>query len=104
LAKKLNAKYNVEIAVSQFDVRNREEVTENLDQLPAKWKKVSVLINNAGLSQGLDPIQNGSLDDWDTMIDTNVKGLLYVSKIVSNWMIKNESGHIVNIGSIAGKE
>lgn len=104
LAKKLNATYNVEIAVSQFDVRNREEVTENLDQLPAKWKKVSVLINNAGLSQGLDPIQNGSLDDWDTMIDTNVKGLLYVSKIVSNWMIKNESGHIVNIGSIAGKE
>ncbi|MCR8558234.1 SDR family oxidoreductase [Mucilaginibacter sp. BJC16-A38] len=104
LAKKLNTKYNVEVAVSQFDVRNREEVTENLEALPAKWKKVNVLINNAGLSQGLDPIQNGNLDDWDTMIDTNVKGLLYVSKIVANWMISNKAGHIINIGSIAGKE
>ena len=104
LAKKLNTKYNVEIAVSQFDVRNREEVAENLEGLPAKWKKVNVLVNNAGLSQGLDPIQNGSPDDWDTMIDTNVKGLLYVSKIVANWMIENKHGHIINIGSIAGKE
>ncbi|HVW98068.1 MAG TPA: SDR family oxidoreductase [Mucilaginibacter sp.] len=104
LAKKLNSKYNVEIAVSQFDVRNRDEVTDNLEQLPAKWKKVSVLVNNAGLSQGLDPIQDGSFDDWDTMIDTNVKGLLYVSKIVAGWMIKDGHGHIVNIGSIAGKE
>jgi NADP-dependent 3-hydroxy acid dehydrogenase YdfG len=104
LAKKLNTKFNVEVAVSQFDVRNRVEVAENLESLPAKWKKVDVLINNAGLSQGLDPIQNGSLDDWDTMIDTNVKGLLYVSKIVANWMINNKAGHIINIGSIAGKE
>jgi 3-hydroxy acid dehydrogenase/malonic semialdehyde reductase len=79
-------------------------VAENLENLPAVWKKVDVLINNAGLSQGLDPIQNGSLDDWDTMIDTNVKGLLYVSKIVANWMIENKQGHIINIGSIAGKE
>ncbi|HEY8927702.1 MAG TPA: SDR family NAD(P)-dependent oxidoreductase [Mucilaginibacter sp.] len=104
LAKKLNTKYNVEIAVSQFDVRNREDVIENLEGLPVKWKKVNVLVNNAGLSQGLDPIDKGSLDDWDTMIDTNVKGLLYVSKVVSNWMISNGKGHIVNIGSIAGKE
>ncbi|MDB4920553.1 SDR family oxidoreductase [Mucilaginibacter sp.] len=104
LAKKLNTKYNVEVAVSQFDVQNRVEVTDNLEGLPAKWKKVNVLINNAGLSQGLDPIQKGSLDDWDTMIDTNVKGLLYVSKIVANWMIDNKQGHIINIGSIAGKE
>ncbi len=104
LAKKLNTKYNIEVAVSAFDVRNREEVIQNLEGLPAKWKKVNVLINNAGLSQGLDPIQKGNLDDWDTMIDTNVKGLLYVSKVVSNWMINNKLGHIVNIGSIAGKE
>ena len=104
LAKKLNEKYNVEVAVSQFDVRNRDEVKDNLEALPAKWKKVNVLINSAGLSQGLDPIQNGSFDDWDTMIDTNVKGLLYVSKIVANWMIDNKQGHIINIGSIAGKE
>jgi 3-hydroxy acid dehydrogenase / malonic semialdehyde reductase len=104
LAKKLNTKYNVEVAVAAFDVRDREQVITNLEALPAKWKKVNVLINNAGLSQGLDPIQNGSLDDWDTMIDTNVKGLLYVSKVVANWMIEHKHGHIVNIGSIAGKE
>jgi 3-hydroxy acid dehydrogenase/malonic semialdehyde reductase len=104
LAKKLNTKYNVEVAVSAFDVRDREQVITSLEALPAKWKKVNVLINNAGLSQGLDPIQNGNLDDWDTMIDTNVKGLLYVSKVVANWMIDNKQGHIVNIGSIAGKE
>ena len=104
LATELNTKFNVEVAVSQFDVRNREDVAENLEGLPVEWKKVDVLINNAGLSQGLDPIQNGSLDDWDTMIDTNVKGLLYVSKIVANWMINNKAGHIINIGSIAGKE
>jgi 3-hydroxy acid dehydrogenase/malonic semialdehyde reductase len=104
LAGSLNKKYNTEIAVCAFDVRDREQVIANLDNLPAKWKKVNVLINNAGLSQGLDPLQNGSYDDWDTMIDTNVKGLLYVSKLVSNWMIANGSGHIVNLGSIAGKE
>jgi len=104
LAAHLNDKYNVEVAVSSFDVRNREQVIENLEGLPAKWKKVNVLVNNAGLSQGLDPIQKGSYDDWDTMIDTNVKGLLYVSRVVSNWMIDNGHGHIVNLGSIAGKE
>jgi 3-hydroxy acid dehydrogenase/malonic semialdehyde reductase len=104
LAKKLNTKFNIEVAVSAFDVRDREQVINSLDELPAKWKKVNVLINNAGLSQGLDPIQNGSYDDWDTMIDTNIKGLLYVSKVVSNWMVANNAGHIINIGSIAGKE
>ena len=102
LAAHLNKKYNIEVAVSSFDVRNREEVVDNLEKLPAKWKKVNVLVNNAGLSQGLDPIDKGSFDDWDIMIDTNINGLLYVSKIVSNWMITNGHGHIVNIGSIAG--
>jgi len=104
LADKLNKKNNVEIAVSSFDIRDRAQVIENLEALPAKWKKVNVLINNAGLSQGLEPIQNGSYDDWDIMIDTNVKGLLYVSRLVSNWMIENGNGHIINLGSIAGKE
>jgi 3-hydroxy acid dehydrogenase/malonic semialdehyde reductase len=104
LAAHLNKKYNVEVATSSFDVSNRAEVVENLEGLPAKWKKVNVLINNAGLSQGLDPIDKGDMDDWDRMIDTNVKGLLYVTKIVSNWMISNGYGHIVNLGSIAGKE
>ncbi|TWR24661.1 SDR family oxidoreductase [Mucilaginibacter achroorhodeus] len=100
----LNDKYNVEIAVSSFDVRNREDTLRSLESLPSKWRQVSVLVNNAGLSQGLDPINAGSYDDWDTMIDTNIKGLLYVSKLVSNWMITNGGGHIINIGSIAGKE
>lgn len=104
LAKHLNHEYNVEVAVAAFDVSDKAAVAANLEELPAKWKKVNVLVNNAGLSQGLEPIQNGSLDDWDTMIDTNIKGLLYVTKVVSNWMIHNGSGHIVNMGSIAGKE
>ncbi|MFD2147584.1 SDR family oxidoreductase [Mucilaginibacter antarcticus] len=104
LAASLNKKYDTEVAVCAFDVRDREQVISNFENLPAKWKKVDVLINNAGLSQGLDPIQSGNVDDWDTMIDTNVKGFLYVSKVVSNWMIANGRGHIVNIGSIAGKE
>jgi 3-hydroxy acid dehydrogenase / malonic semialdehyde reductase len=104
LAVRLKNEYNIEVMLLNFDVRNKEEVVQHLENLPAEWKQVDVLINNAGLSQGLDPIQKGSYEDWDTMIDTNVKGLLYVSKIVSNWMINNGSGHIINIGSIAGKE
>lgn len=104
LAKQLNQEYNVEVITSAFDVRNREDVISKLEELPDEWKKVNVLVNNAGLSQGLDPIQNGKYDDWETMIDTNIKGLLYVTKVVSNWMIGNGFGHIVNLGSIAGKE
>lgn len=104
VAKDLNNQYGVEIKQVLADVRNKESLSAALEELPADWKKVDILINNAGLSQGLDPIDQGNTDDWDTMIDTNVKGLLYVTKIVSNWMIPQQSGHIVNIGSIAGKE
>lgn len=104
LAEQLKKEYNVNVLTVEFDVRNREEVISKLEVLPEEWKKINVLVNNAGLSQGLDPIQNGSYEDWDTMIDTNIKGLLYVTKVVSNWMIGNGFGHIVNLGSIAGKE
>ncbi|MGN6178392.1 MAG: SDR family NAD(P)-dependent oxidoreductase [Mucilaginibacter sp.] len=105
LGARLNDKHNVEIAVTEFDVRNRADVIENLQGLPDKWRKVDVLINNAGLSQGLDPIDKGNYNDWETMIDTNVKGLLYVTKVVVNWMTENgNGGHIINLGSIAGKE
>ena len=104
LASQLKKEYNVKVLTSEFDVRDREEVINKLEALPDEWKKISVLVNNAGLSQGLDPIQDGSYEDWETMIDTNVKGLLYVTKVVSNWMIGNGFGHIVNLGSIAGKE
>jgi 3-hydroxy acid dehydrogenase / malonic semialdehyde reductase len=104
MAEDLSSRYGVQILTVALDIRNKAEVLQKLEEIPEEWKKVDVLINNAGLSQGLDPIHEGSLDDWDTMIDTNVKGLLYVTKVVSNWMVSRRSGHIVNLGSIAGKE
>lgn len=87
-----------------FDVRDKDEVKKAIDSLPNAFKQIDVLINNAGNAHGLDPIQSGSLDDWDAMMDINVKGLLYVSKAVIPKMTEQESGHIINIGSSAGKE
>ncbi|MFA6277433.1 MAG: SDR family NAD(P)-dependent oxidoreductase [Pedobacter sp.] len=104
IAHHLADKYAIEVKKIQADVRDKENINYVLEALPAAWKNVDVLINNAGLSQGLDPIDKGNTDDWDTMIDTNIKGLLYVSKVVSNWMVTQKKGHIINIGSIAGKE
>jgi len=104
VASGLEKKYGIKTQSLVFDVRERNEVEQKLESLPEEWKLVDVLINNAGLSLGLDPIQNGYIEDWETMIDTNIKGLLYVTKVVSNWMIKRERGHIVNLGSLAGKE
>ncbi|WP_442590362.1 SDR family NAD(P)-dependent oxidoreductase [Pedobacter sp. AW31-3R] len=97
-------KYGVEISTLIADVRNKKAITEVLEGLPEDWKKIDVLVNNAGLSRGLDPIDKGNTDDWDAMVDTNIKGLLYVTKVVSGWMVAEKKGHIVNIGSIAGKE
>jgi len=104
LSKEITKKYGVEVLTLEFDVTDKNAVVTKLESLPDGWKKVDVLINNAGLSKGLDPVQSGLYEDWDLMIDTNVKGLLYVSKVVANWMIANGSGHIINLGSIAGKE
>jgi len=104
MSKHLQDKYAVEIKTLLADVRDKNQLQAVLEELPEEWKAVDVLVNNAGLSQGLEPIDKGNTDDWDTMIDTNVKGLLYVTKIVSNWMVLNKKGHIINIGSIAGKE
>lgn len=87
-----------------FDVRNREKVVAAISSLPENFKTIDILINNAGNAHGLDPIQNGSLDDWDAMLDINVKGLLYVSKAIIPQMVARNSGHILNIGSTAGKE
>ena len=87
-----------------FDVRDKKAVFESINSIPEAFSTIDVLINNAGNAHGLDPIQNGDLDDWDAMIDINVKGLLYVSKAVIPQMIEQKSGHIINIGSIAGKE
>lgn len=87
-----------------FDVRDKKAVFESIKSLPSAFSKIDILINNAGNAHGLDSIQNGDLDDWDAMIDINVKGLLYVSKAIIPGMIEQKSGHIINIGSIAGKE
>lgn len=87
-----------------FDVRDKKAVFEQINSIPEAFSKIDVLINNAGNAHGLDPIQDGNMDDWDAMIDINVKGLLYVSKAVIPVMIERKSGHIINIGSTAAKE
>ena len=104
ISRQLEDKYAIETKTLVADVREKESISSALNTLSDHWKKVNVLINNAGLSQGLEPIDKGSTEDWDIMIDTNVKGLLYVTKIVSNWMVEQKGGHIINIGSIAGNE
>lgn len=100
----LEKQYNVKTLSLCFDVRDKAEVFKSIDSLSDDWKKIDVLINNAGLASGIDKIQEGEIEDWDKMIDTNVKGLLYVSKAVIPLLIKNKSGHIINIASTAGKE
>jgi NADP-dependent 3-hydroxy acid dehydrogenase YdfG len=100
----IEKKYSVKVLPLCFDIRNKIECQNALNGLPDEWKQIDVLINNAGLAQGLATIPNGLEEDWDTMIDTNIKGLLYVTKIVSNWIINRKQGHIINVGSIAGKE
>ena len=88
----------------QFDVSDKEEVNKVLENIPKEFSSIDILINNAGNAHGLDTIQEGSLDDWDNMIDSNVKGLLYVSRVIIPKMIEQNSGHIINIGSLAGRE
>ncbi|HZY80753.1 MAG TPA: SDR family NAD(P)-dependent oxidoreductase [Cyclobacteriaceae bacterium] len=87
-----------------FDVRDRAAVSKAWASLPTEWKNVDVLINNAGNAHGLDPIQSGNVDDWDAMMDINVKGLLYITREVLPGMVERKSGHVINMGSIAGKE
>lgn len=96
--------YKIEVLTLNFDVRNIKEVQAAVGSIPEKWRKINVLVNNAGLAVGLNTIQDGVLDDWERMIDTNVKGLLYMTRTIAPLMIANKSGHIVNLGSIAGKE
>ena len=85
-----------------FDVRNREEATRCFNSIPDEWKEIDVLVNNAGLALGLEPEYEGSFDDWETMIDTNIKGLLTMTRLVVPGMVERDRGHIINVGSVAG--
>jgi len=100
----LKTTYKVDVLSLSFDVRKLTEVETAIASIPSDWKKINVLVNNAGLAVGLGPIQEGIVDDWERMIDTNIKGLLYITRTIAPIMIENGYGHIVNIGSIAGKE
>lgn len=94
----------VEVLALNFDVRNRQEVQEAIQGLEEHWKDIAVLVNNAGLAVGVSPLQEGIIEDWERMIDTNVKGLLYVTREIAPLMIERQRGHIVDIASVAGKE
>ncbi len=100
----LEKDFSTEILTLIFDVQDKKAVDKNLGTLPAEWQKIDLLINNAGLAAGKDSFENADINDWETMLNTNVHGLLYVSKQIIPLMIANKKGHVVNIGSIAGKE
>jgi NADP-dependent 3-hydroxy acid dehydrogenase YdfG len=104
LKSQLQNTYGCRVLTLCFDVRSQSEVEQHLGALPDEWRNIAVLVNNAGLAVGLSSVQEGVVDDWERMIDTNVKGLLYVSRTIAPVMIQNGHGHIVNIGSIAGKQ
>lgn len=100
----LRQEYKVDVLSLKFDVCVYAEVEDKLGNLPEKWKNIDVLVNNAGLAVGLNPIYEGVVDDWERMIDTNIKGLLYVTRVIAPGMVARKIGHIVNIGSIASKQ
>lgn len=104
LSDNLQTKFKIKVLFLNFDVRNLIEVEKQLSSIGKEWKKIDVLINNAGLASGLSAIQDGDIHDWETMIDTNVKGLLYVTRQIAPLMIQNGKGHIINVASLAGKQ
>jgi NADP-dependent 3-hydroxy acid dehydrogenase YdfG len=104
ISKELKKTYGINVLTLSFDIRDKEAVAKTIDNIPSIWKTINILINNAGLAVGLNTIQEGEIDDWERMIDTNIKGLLYITRAVAPLLIKQKSGHIINIGSIAGKE
>jgi NADP-dependent 3-hydroxy acid dehydrogenase YdfG len=103
-SRELSTNYKVEVLSLNFDVREPEQVETAIKSIPEKWRQINVLLNNAGLAAGLNTIQEGNISDWERMIDTNIKGLLYMTRNIAPIMVKNGFGHIINIGSIAGKE
>ena len=102
IAAELRAEYGTECLVLPFDVRDRNAASASLELLPEDWKSIDIMINNAGLAVGVDREHEGNLDEWDTVIDTNIKGLLYMTRLVVPGMVDRGHGHIINIGSIAG--
>lgn len=104
LADELEKKYNVAVLQLPFDVQDEKAVLESIENIPADWKAIDVLVNNAGLALGRDYFEEADLSDWNTMIDTNIKGFLYVGKAVSQLMAARKQGHIINMGSVAGKQ
>lgn len=104
LKKVLEKKYNTEVLLAEFDVQQKEEVFKSISNFPEKWQSIDILINNAGLAIGRDLFDEADIIDWETMLQTNVNGLIYVSKAVLPFMIKRNSGHIINMGSVAGDD
>ena len=102
--KEIELESQAQVVIQDFDIQNKQEVENAFHSLPVEWKQIDVLINNAGLAAGFAPINTAEIDDWEQMIDTNIKGLLYITQLVSRVMIERKSGHIVNIASISGKE
>ena len=104
LASELIEKFSSETKILSFDIQNYKEIKESFISLPEEWKNVDILINSAGLAQGMHKLQEGNPDDWDVMINTNIKGLLYLTREILPNMVKRESGHIINLGSTAGHD
>lgn len=104
LKRKLEEENKIKVLALCFDIRNQKETEQAINELPPEFRSIDILINNAGLAAGLSPIQEGSIEHWERMIDTNIKGLLYVTKCVSKIMVACGKGHIINVGSVAGKE
>lgn len=104
LAEQLISEFGIEVLPLCFDVQSREAVFTSIESIPEKWRAIDVVVNNAGLALGREPFEQASLDDWEIMLDTNVKGMMYVSKAVLPFLISRKKGHIINMGSIAGKE
>jgi NADP-dependent 3-hydroxy acid dehydrogenase YdfG len=104
LADELEIKYNIAVFQLAFDVRDEQAVKAAMDQLPETWKAIDILVNNAGLALGRDHFHEGDTNDWNTMIDTNIKGFLYVGKAVAKLMVSRKQGQIINLGSVAGKQ
>ena len=104
LKEELETKHTGKVQLLPFDVTSAAAVADAVSELDDAWKNIDILVNNAGLALGFEPIHEGNLEDWDTMIDTNIKGLLYMTRAIAPYMVKNKKGHIINISSIAGKE